>query len=170
VGTLTVDQVLALLRESPRRIAALTAELTPAQLRTPPEPNSWSANDALAHLRSCADVWGDCIKVILAEDRPTLRAVNPRTWIKRTNYRELAFQPSLQAFLAQRDALLAVLEALPPEAWSRAAIVKGAGRTLERSVLFYAQWLAEHERSHVKQIGHIAEALRQPPHHPAAGR
>jgi hypothetical protein len=32
------------------------------------------------------------------------------------------------------------------------ATVTGAGRTLERTVLFYAQWLASHERPHVKQI------------------
>jgi hypothetical protein len=30
----------------------------------------------------------------------------------------------------------------------------------ERTALFYAQWLAEHERPHVKQIGRIASTLR----------
>jgi hypothetical protein len=30
----------------------------------------------------------------------------------------------------------------------------------ERAVLFYAQWLAEHEAPHVKQIGGIASTLR----------
>ena len=53
-----------------------------------PIPRGWSATEILAHLRSCADVWGDCIAAILAEDRPTLRAINPTTWIDRTNYRE----------------------------------------------------------------------------------
>src|SRR5438270_1388745 len=104
-----------MLTEAPQRIAALTGYLEPAQLRTAPGPDEWSANDVLAHLRSCADVWGDCIAVILAEDRPTLRAIDPRTWIKRTNYPDLDFRPSLQAFTEQRAALLAVLEALPPE-------------------------------------------------------
>lgn len=52
----------------------------------------------LAHLRSCADVWGNCIAAIIAEDTPTLRAVNPTTWIKKMNYPELEFQPSLRSF------------------------------------------------------------------------
>ena len=58
---LTIEQVLTLLAETPPRIAALTAGLAPAQLRTAPNHDEWSANDVLAHLRACADMWGDCI-------------------------------------------------------------------------------------------------------------
>ena len=36
----------------------------------------------------------------------------------------------------------------------------GAGKVLERTVLFYAQWLAEHERPHVKQIERIVNTMR----------
>jgi hypothetical protein len=152
---LTTEQVLSLLAATPQRIAALTAGLPPAQLRTTPNHDEWSANEVLAHLRACADVWGNCIAAMLAEDTPTLRAVNPRTWIKQTDYREMEFRPSLRAFATQRAELLAVLEPLPREGWSRAATVTGAGRVLERTVLFYAQWLARHERPHVKQIARI---------------
>ena len=80
--SLTIEQVLTLLAETPRRIAALTAGLAPAQLHTAPNHGEWSANDVLAHLRSCADVWGNCIEVIIAQDTPTIRAVNPTTWIQ----------------------------------------------------------------------------------------
>jgi len=153
--TLTEEQVLALLRETPRRIAALTAGLEPARLRARPTPEDWSANEVLAHMRACADVWGGCMATMIAEDAPTLRAVNPLTWIKRTDYLELEFQPSLRAFAAQRAGLLAVLEPLPHEAWSRTATVTGAGKVLQRTVLFYGRWLAGHERPHVKQIADI---------------
>src|SRR5579884_3280234 len=97
-STLTREQVLAQLNETPGRLATLTDELSPAQLRTAPAPGEWSANDVLAHLRACADMWGGCITRMLVEDHPTLRAVNPRSWIKKTNYRELEFAPSLHAF------------------------------------------------------------------------
>ena len=159
-GSLTIEQVMTLLEETPSRIAVLTADLAPAQLHTPPNRDEWSANDVLAHLRACADVWGNCIVAIIAEDMPTLRAVNPLTWIKKTDYLELEFRPSLRSFAAQRADLLAVLEPLPHEGWSRAATVTGAGKVLERTVLFYAQWLARHERQHVKQVERIVNALR----------
>src|SRR3954452_7094688 len=140
-----------MLAQTPPRIAALTDGVDAAQLRSPAGQGEWSANDVLAHLRSCADMWGNCIATILAEDRPTIRAVNPTTWIKQTDYPELDFLPSLPAFARQRAGLLAVLSPLPPEGWARAATVTGAGRVLERTVQFYAQWLARHEQAHIKQ-------------------
>jgi hypothetical protein len=157
--SLTTEQVLTLLAETPRRIDTLTAGLAPAQLHTAPNHDEWSANNVLAHLRACADVWGNCIVAIIAEDTPTLRAVNPLTWIKKTDYLELEFRPSLRSFATQRADLLAVLEPLPPEGWLRAATVTGAGKILERTVLFYAQWLARHERQHVKQVEHIVNTM-----------
>lgn len=113
----TVEQILTMLAATPARLAGLTEGLSPVQLVAPPEPGEWSARDVLAHLRACADMWGRYIVVILSEDRPTFKAVNPTTWIKQTDYREQEFQPSLQAFTAQRAELLAVLKPLAPEAW-----------------------------------------------------
>jgi DinB superfamily len=158
--SLTIEQLLTLLAATPPRIAALTAGLAPAQLQVAPAPDQWSANEVLAHLRACADMWGNCIVEIITYDHPTLRAVNPRTWINKTDYREQPFQRSLESFTAQRADLLAILEPLAPEGWDRAATVTGAGKVLERTVMFYAQWLADHERPHVKQIGRIASTLR----------
>lgn len=162
------EQVLAALAAAPPRLAVLTADLSAAQLRASPAGGEWSATDVLAHLRACADVWGDCIATMLAHDRPTLRAVNPRSWIKRTDYREQDFQPSLHAYAAQRAALLAVLEPLAPDAWARVATVTGAGSPLERSVLSYARWMAGHERPHVKQIQRIVTTLRLEQERPAS--
>jgi len=152
---LTIDQVLTQLKEQPEEFAALTAGLPRPRLHHPPSSGEWSANDVLAHLRSCADVWGRYIAVIVAEDRPTIRAMNPTTWIKSTNYPELEFAPSFRAFVKQRQKLLAFLRPLPKAAWSRRATVTGAGRPRERTVMDYARWLANHERSHVKHIARI---------------
>lgn len=158
---LTIEQNLNLLEATPARITELTASLSPAQLLVPPRPGDWSARDVLAHLRACSDMWGRYIVLILTEDHPTFKAVNPTTWIKHTNYRELEFHPSLQAFTAQRAELLAVLKPLPPEAWSREATVTGAGVPRQRTVQTYAQWLANHEGSHFKQFERIASTLRK---------
>jgi hypothetical protein len=149
---LTIDQVLIQLAEQPKEIAALTADLPRARLHRSPTRGEWSLNDVLAHLRSCADMWGKYMATIIADDRPTIRAMNPRTWIKHTNYPALEFAPSFRAYAKQRAELLALLRPLPKASWLRSAIVTGAGRPRERAVLEYAQWLANHERSHVKQI------------------
>ena len=157
---LTIEQILTTLATAPSRLADLTEGLPPAQLLAPSEPGEWSARDVLAHLRACADMWGKYIAVILGEDRPTFKAVNPTTWIKSTNYREQEFRPSLQAFTAQRAELLAVLKPLAPKAWSRMATVTGAGKPRVRTVHTYGEWLANHERSHIKQIERIVNTMR----------
>src|SRR6266566_3306998 len=99
---LTIDQVLTALAEQPKEIAALTAGLARTRLHDPPSRGAWSLNEVLAHLRSCSDVWGKYIATIIAEDRPTIRATNPTTWIKSTNYPQLEFAPSLRAFTKKR--------------------------------------------------------------------
>lgn len=67
---LPVQVLLDRLTQAPQRISAVTAPLSPAQLRTAPKSDEWSANDLLAHLRSCSDMWGGYI----APDRGRGRA------------------------------------------------------------------------------------------------
>ena len=157
--TLTIEQLLALLAGAPRRIAALTAGIAPARLRKAPNHDEWSANDVLAHLRACADVWGGSIVTMVREDHPTIRAISPRTWIHDTDYPERAFGASLRAYTRQRSELLALLETLPPEDWARGGTFRGAGRLLERTVLSEASAIAVHERPHVKQIERVVNMI-----------
>lgn len=158
--SLTTEQILTALAAAPPRIAALTAGLAPALLRSSPHHGEWSINDLLAHLRSCADVWGSCIEGILAQERPTLRVVSPRTWIRKTDYLDLEFQPSFQVFTLQRTDLLAGLNPLAPADWSRSATIIKDGNASERTVLFYAQSLALHEQGHIEQIAQVANTMR----------
>src|SRR5688572_26958301 len=95
---LSIEKILAILKETPLRLATITAGLTPDQLHTAPSVGEWSANEVLAHLRACNEVWGGYyIMTILAQDNPTIKAINPRTWIKNTDYLEQEFQPALRA-------------------------------------------------------------------------
>jgi hypothetical protein len=161
--SLNVEQALALLAETPPRIAAITDRLTPDQLLAIPGPDEWSANDTLAHLRSCADVWGKCMRTLLDQHEPRLRAVSPRAWIRKTTYREQPFRDSFRAFAAQRADLLTILTSLAPAAWARTATVTGPGKPHTVTVLSYASRLAIHERHHLDQFARIATAIRDSP-------
>lgn len=144
--------MLDALTEQPRTIADLTRDVPPARLQRSVVRGQWSVNDVLAHLRSCSDMWGGYIRTIVDEDHPTIKAMNPTRWIKSTNYPMLEFAASFRAYRKQRSELVAFLRPLPKAAWSRCATVTGAGRPRERSMHEYSMWLANHERSHVKQI------------------
>jgi DinB superfamily len=156
---LTTDQVRSILEETPDRLRVLTVGTSDALLHAPPVPGEWSVTEILAHLRACADMWGDAIDRIVATDHPTIRAVNPTSWIEHTDYRTLRFRPSLQAFSDQRARLLATLRSLPPEDWSRGATVVGGGAPIERTVHSYAARLARHERTHWKQVAATLRTL-----------
>lgn len=146
------EKLLALLERTAPRIAAATKGVPSIRLQTVPDGDEWSPNDVLAHLRSCADVWGNSIRMILAEDEPTIRAVSPRTWIRETNYPDLRFAPSFRAFAKQRAGLLDVLRPLPAKAWTRTATVTGGGAPLRLTLRRYAERMAVHERAHAGQI------------------
>ena len=156
---MTMEQILSILRDTPERLSGLTGDLTEAKLRAAPEPAEWSVTEIAAHLRSCADVWGQAIETIAVTDHPTIRAVSPTTWIQSTDYRELAFASSFQAFTKQRDQLLDLLGQLPDQGWSRSATVLGGGRPLELTVHSYADRLARHERTHWRQVAKTVRAL-----------
>jgi hypothetical protein len=150
--TVTIEEILSLLETHPERIDTATKPVPATALRMSPGRDDWSANDVLAHLRSCSDMWGRYIRTIVEEDGPTIRAVNPRRWILSTDYPDLEFRPSFRAYAKQRAELLALLRSLSRRDWARAARVTGAGPVLRTSVFDYAKRLATHERPHVAQI------------------
>jgi hypothetical protein len=157
----TVDEILAQLRVGPPTIAELTRGARAEELYAPPEPDAWSVNDVLAHLRACGDVLGGNLLRILAEDRPSYRRVSPRAHLPKADYLQWRFEPALEAYSEQRAELLAVLESKPREAWSRFAYVTEAqGKVRERTVQFYGEWLAGHEAVHLPHIGGILETVR----------
>jgi hypothetical protein len=157
---LGVDEIMAILPETPRRIAGATAGLPASRLRDAPEPGAWSVNDVLAHLRACHDVLGGSILRIVTEDHPAWKGINPRVWIKRTDYPDWEFAPAFEAFTTQRRELLGVLEPLPAGDWERTATVTGmVGDHYERTARYYGDWLARHERGHWRHIYAIVAAL-----------
>jgi hypothetical protein len=156
----TPPEVIAVLSVTPHRIGTLSADLSADRLLMAPAPGEWSVNELLAHLRANADVWGGHIDRILREDRPTWRRVSPRAWLRKTDYATWPFPASLEAFATQRADLLAVLEPLTPASWERIAVVReSSGRVVERSVIFYATSLADHEHEHLAQMAVTIRAV-----------
>jgi hypothetical protein len=147
-----IGNILTLLAQTPLRLAEASKGLEKAQLHFKPAEEAWSANDILAHLRACADVWGKSMLKMIEQNHPTIRYVSPRTWIRRTNYTELEFDRSFEAFTNQRNELLQTLKAMKDEDWSRGATFTATTRGREQTVFSYALRLAEHETGHCEQI------------------
>ena len=147
-----IESVMKLLAQTPRRIASASKGLEQARFHYKPDGEDWSANDVLAHLRSCADVWGKGIVAMIQQEHPTLLYISPRTWIRKTDYPEQEFRLALEAFTGQRNNLLKLLRGLEIEGWSRGATFTATTRGREQTVLSYAQRIAQHENEHCEQI------------------
>ena len=145
-----LDDLLRALAETPRHLESLTRGLDDPRLQRRPGPDAWSANEILAHLRACADVWGGSIATMIERDHPTLRYVSPRTYIRKTSYTTLPFQQSLQAFSAQRADLVRTLTALAD--WSRGATFTGTTRGREATILSYVRRILAHEQEHREHL------------------
>ena len=143
-----IQEILETLADIPRRLTDLTANADESHLRLKPDPSAWSPVDVLAHLRACADVWGDSIEVMLAEEEPKIPYRHPRQWVKRTDYPQLDFSVSLKAFVRQRKALLKVLKSLTFAQWERGAQIQGRRHT----VFTQARRMALHETEHCGQV------------------
>lgn len=143
-----VQEYLKLLEKTTRRITSLIKDVDEIRLQAKPDKDEWSVNENLAHLRSCADVWGDQINKMIAKDKQKLPYAHPRQWIKKTNYREIPFRESYQAFKSQRRKLLILLKGLSFEDWSRSATIKGR----EHTVFTHVRRMALHENVHCEQI------------------
>lgn len=147
-----IENVLDQLQQAPLRIVEMTTGVENDRLYARPDTESWSANDLLAHLRACADVWGKSIQAMIKQDHPTMRYVSPRTYIRKTKYPEQEFHSSLQAFVKQREELLALLRSLDTLDWERGATFTGTTRGRDQTVYSYAYRIVEHETPHVAQI------------------
>lgn len=152
---LTVDEVMEIIRTTVPRLEELTRGASEKALATVTD-YGWSVSDQLAHLRSCQEVLGGNMLRIVREDRPAWKGTAPT--VRQKEYFGAKFGPALAAFRSLRAEILEVLEPLPAAAWERTATVSAPpGKVYENSVLYYGDWMARHERGHIR---HIARVLR----------
>ena len=149
-----IEKYLRLLEETTHRIDAASKGIDDMRLQFKPDKKSWSANDILAHLRSCSDLWTHSIYAMLAEHEPVFSDIDERKWAKVTRYAELPFAESFQAFSLQRENLLRVLKSLPFESWEKSAIIFERNHT----VFTQARRMAKHENEHCKQIESLLQS------------
>ena len=156
-----IHEVLIALSDTPKQIARIARGRSDQQLHRKPEANAWSAQEIVAHLRACADVWGSSIDRMLAEDHPTIRYVSPRSWIRKTDYLQQNFRDSLRAFSHRRATLVETLSRLDARGWSRRATFAATTLGGEATVLSYATRIADHEVRHLGQLSRTVRARRE---------
>ena len=143
-----ITTILSLLDLIPKEIKNQLFDVQPEKLAASPAEKEWSIVQNLAHIRSCADVWGDTIQKMLIFDNPTIRYQSPRSWPKFKVYSKMEFWDSFLEFESQRQQLLDTLRTLQFNDWQRKSSIK------ERTHSIYSQCrrMVNHELVHFYQI------------------
>ena len=143
-----IDESLRLLEATPARLRTAALAVPLERLSHSPRPKSWSAQEILAHLRACSDLWSFSIYAMLSDSEPVLTDTDERKWAKVAGYTEIPFQTGLDRFSHERAVLLRVLRRLKLEEWERGGTIQGRRHT----VFSQARRMGRHEAEHCEQV------------------
>jgi uncharacterized damage-inducible protein DinB len=147
---------LSVLRETHAALRRAVDGLSPAQLHQPEAPGKWSLAHVLRHLADSDLVWGWRVRLILAQDRPTITGYDQDQWADRLHYADSDPAESLQSFGVLRRDNLRLLERATPEDMQRVGVHSERG---EESVAYLCRLYAGHDLSHLRQVERIRVAV-----------
>jgi hypothetical protein len=147
---------LSVLRETPGAAARAVEGLSGAQLRKPEAPGKWSIAQVLQHLADSDLVWGWRVRLILAQDRPTLTGYDQDLWAERLHYADADPQEALEQLRVLRRGNLALIARATPEDLKRVGVHSERG---EESVGYLCGLYAGHDLLHLRQIDRIRRSL-----------
>ena len=143
---------LTVLRETPSAVTRAIDGLSPAQLRKPEGPGKWSIAQVLQHLADSDLVWGWRLRLILAQDRPTLTGYDQDLWAERLHYADADPNEALEQLRVLRRGNLGLIARATPEDLKRVGVHSERG---EESVGYLCGLYAGHDLLHLRQIERI---------------
>lgn len=147
---------LAVLGETPAALGRAIDGVPAAKLKQPERPGKWSIGQVLQHLADSDLVWGWRLRLILAQDRPTITGYDQDEWADNLHYDEAEPAESLEIFGVLRRSNLRLLERASPEDLLRVGVHAERG---EESVDHLRRLYAGHDLMHLQQIARIRRAI-----------
>jgi uncharacterized damage-inducible protein DinB len=147
---------IGVLRETPGRLPRAIHGLSLQQLRQPEKTGKWSIAQVLDHLADSDVVWAWRMRLILAQDRPTITGYDQDAWAERLHDGETSPSEAIELFTVLRRSNIRLLERATPEQLTRVGIHAERGpESLEHLRRMYAG----HDLLHLAQIDRIRLAL-----------
>jgi DinB family protein len=149
-------QPIDVLRERPLALRRAIAGLSVRQLRQPEHEGKWSIVQILQHLADSEMVWAWRVRVILAQDHPSLTGYDQDQWAERLKYADADPAEALELFGVIRRANLRLVEHASPDDLQR------VGAHVERGEETLAHLMclnAGHDLLHLRQIERVRHAV-----------
>lgn len=141
-------KLIARYQDGCRVVAEALQGATDAELDARPAPNKWSAREIVHHLADAEMMAAVRLRLLLAEDRPTIQNYDQEEFVRRLYYdRPIAL--SAEVFQAARRATSEILDRMTDAEWTREGTHSAHGRyTVEHWLRVYG----DHAFHHAEQI------------------
>ena len=147
---------IEVLRSTPEEVRQAIAGLTDRQLSKTESPGKWSIRHVVRHLADSELVWGYRLRLVLAQDRPTLTGFDQDRWAERLRYTEASMDAALEEFDVLRRSNLGLIAGASRDDLERVGIHAERG---EESVAYMIRLYAGHDLLHLAQLARIRRAI-----------
>jgi len=148
-------ELIAKIRALPAGVEAAVKGLGEEQLDTRYRKDGWTVRQVVHHL---ADAHLNAFmrtKLILTEDKPTLKTYKQDAWAVLLDASKLDIQSSLLILHGLHERWSSLLDSLPASSWARAGIHPERGEVTLADLL---KLYAHHGENHLKQIADLHAA------------
>jgi DinB family protein len=152
-------ELLAVLAEMPELVARAGVSLDAGTLRRPGPDGAFSLVEHAWHLADLERMgYAERLRRLHTENEPALPDFDGARVARESDYRSRSFADGVGAFRDARGRNIAVLQALPASAWSRAGTQEGVGPVRLADI---PRMMAEHDAGHREEIRALLAALRR---------
>jgi hypothetical protein len=120
-------------------------------------PGKWSARQIVAHLADSELVGAHRLRLVIAQDNPTLTAFDQDAWTRNLDYARRKPKQSLETFRRIRAENYDLLKTLPAEVFDRVGTHTENGAVTLRSLV---EGYAHHAENHARQLQEIRAAYK----------
>ena len=144
-----LEEVIAILASTPKKIAVEVGTLTPRQMRSRPAPGKWSVQEILAHLDDGEDIMRARVARMLEHDEPALPRFDQERRAIELHYDRKDPRRTLERFARQRRGSVKWLRTVRPAQLNRKGRHEVVGVITAGEMIH--EW-AFHDLGHLKQI------------------
>ena len=147
-------ELIARYKDGYREVAAALEGASDKDLDSRPAPGTWSAREIVHHLADSEMTAAVRLRLLVAQDRPTLHGYNQDEFARRLYY-DRPHEISLELFHLARRSTSEILERLTPAEWVREGTHTEVG---PYSVESWLKTYSEHAHKHARQIRVVRDA------------
>jgi DinB superfamily len=141
---------------TPEAVRNAVSGLTEHELSQPEAPDKWSIRHVVRHLADSDLVWGYRVRMVLAQDRPTLTGYDQDRWAERLRYDQASVAMALEEFSVLRRSNLRLIADASSGDLERVGVHAERG---EESVAHMIRLYAGHDLLHLAQLARIRHAV-----------